>query len=237
MFSELKILPAVFKEVFELLRPYIGIVLLFLLLIGGGIWIFSSSGGEQKPIEITESSQSHLQSATSSATPSAVAASALLAVDVSGAVKNPGVYEVLEDSRVEDALEAAGGLADDASTDWVAKNLNLAAKLSDGDKIYIPTQREIERTAAGVVSGLDAQVPLPASAPVVSETNCSKVNINSASAGTLEECLSGIGPTYAQRIVEYRESHGGFKSIEEIQEVKGIGPATFAKIKDQITVD
>jgi competence protein ComEA len=178
-------------------------------------------------------STSQVLSSTSSASPPSAAAPAAIFVDVSGAVSRPGVYEFAEGSRVEDALASAGGLADTASTSWVAKNLNLAAKLSDGDKIYIPTQEEVKASPppSSIVS------PSGTVASAQSSSNCSKVNLNSASAGTLDECLSGIGPTYAERIVEYRKSHGGFRSIEEVQEVRGIGPATFAKIKDQLTVD
>lgn len=220
-------------------RLQIGVFLITVIVVGGGV--LALIGNKSKPSEIekvagTVSSASESGEATASASPTPVIK---IKVDVSGAVKNPGVYELLEDARVEDALDAAGGFSDRVDKDWVDKNLNLAARLHDGDKLYIPEMGETSSTLAPV------SVP-PTSAGVVSETgtpsgsgslDCSRVNINTASAAALDECLAGIGPAYAQRIIEYRESHGGFKSIEELQEVRGIGPKTFEKIKDQTVVD
>jgi competence protein ComEA len=225
-----KIVPGNFSERWERLRPYLGFSLLVLILVGGGVWALSESRQTAKPVEVVKSGETHLPEATSTANVSKIA------VDVAGAVVSPGVYELPEDARVADALDSAGGLSSDADREWVAQNSNFAAKLTDGDKIYIPKVGEAAPTLT----------PSPSPAGVVSRsvistgdesTNCSRVNINSASAATLDECLPGIGPVYAERIIEYREAHGGFKTIEEIQNVSGIGPKTFEKIKDQITVD
>jgi len=214
-------------------RLPLGVFLVLAVVVGGGVLALlnaRSRSTETYKIEAPFSDQ--LKEVTTSATPTT--AENEIKIDVAGAVTNPGVYELVEDSRVEDVLTAAGGLADDADRDWVSKNLNLATKLSDGDKLYIPKVEETTATSESV------PVPAPLSVGVVSGTqtsDCSRININKASAATLDECLPGIGPAYAQRIVDYREAHGGFKSIEEIQEVSGIGPKTFEKIKDQITVD
>jgi competence protein ComEA len=200
----------------ERYRLQIGVFLVLAVVIGGMVLTLLNARSNPPEIhKIEESSSDQLPEATVSNVP--IATKNRIKVDVAGAVTNPGVYELDEEARVEGALNAAGGISGKADRDWVAKNLNLAAKLSDGDKLYIPEVGETSNTS--------------------STSNCSRVNINTASAGTLDECLSGIGPAYAQNIIDYREAHGGFKSIEEIQEVRGIGPKTFEKIKDQITVN
>jgi competence protein ComEA len=138
-------------------------------------------------------------------------------VYVSGAVMQPGVYQLAPGSRVKDALEAAGGPASKAELEW----LNLAAHLEDGDQIWVPQTGEN-----------------PASSPARSPTGepgWKLVNLNTATVELLEE-LPGIGPVTAEKILVYREEHGPFQSIEEIQNVSGIGPATFERIKDLITV-
>lgn len=134
-------------------------------------------------------------------------------VDVSGAVLNPGVYELAEDSRVFEAAEKAGGLAENADT----SSVNLAARLADGDKLYIPTKDEIKagKTDAGIITGI--------------------ININTADAVRLTE-ISGIGPSTAQKIIDYRTQHGSFKSVTELLNVSGIGEKTLAKIKDKLCV-
>lgn len=214
-------------------RLQVGVILVVAVVVGGGALALASSRPKSQEIQKVEKT-------STSAVPSN--AQEKIKVDVAGAVVNPGVYEISEDARVEEALNAAGGLSEEADRNWVDKNLNLAAKLSDGDKLYIP---KVGETSTAPNASAPVVTP-PATAGVVSGTGsstssasggCSRVNINIASATTLDECLPGIGPAYAQRIVDYREAHGGFKSIEEIQEVSGIGPKTFEKIKDQITVD
>lgn len=234
---------ALLKSFLNKYRPQIGIFLVVAVVTAAGVWALTT--GRSKPSEIekisgTTASPSEPGEATASSTSSSVTT---IKVDVSGATVNPGVYELSEGGRVEDALDAAGGLSDEADREWVAKNLNLAAKLFDGDKLYIPKVGETEPAAvapipqnvAGVVSEVETS-------PGGESSNCSRVNINKASAATLADCLSGIGQSgpeggRAQSIINYREAHGGFKSIEEIQEVSGIGPKTFEKIKDQITVN
>lgn len=216
-------------------RLQIGVLLVVAIVVGGGVLALATGRSPSSEIEkVTE--------ATASSAPSPVLSK--MKIDVAGAVTSPGVYEILKDARVEDVLKAAGGFSDGADREWVSKNLNLAAKLSDGDKLYIPKMGEVPTSSttnepasapvlppAGVVSG--AEAPPAGGEP----SNCSRVNINKASIATLDECLVGIGPAYAQRIIDYREAHNGFKNVEEIQEVRGIGPKTFEKIRDQITVD
>jgi len=139
-----------------------------------------------------------------------------IVIDVAGAVLSPGVYKLAPDSRVGAAIKLAGGLSSKADLSWLAKNLNLAAKISDGAKIYIP-----ERGKAGTISTQDSQVP----------TNSDKVNINSASQSQLE-VLPAIGPVTASKIIQGRP----YNSINELLAKKVIGESTFNKIKDLISV-
>ena len=232
------------KSLFNKYRVQIGIFLVAVVFVGGGVLALTTGRSKSPEIEKMAGAVSSSDE-PSEATVSGASISAVLKIkiDVAGAVVNPGVYELFEDSRVEEALNAAGGLAEGADREWVSKNLNLAAKLSDGDKLYIPKVEETK--SAPSVTNEPAPIAPPSSAGIVSgvetlsgeSSNCSRVNINTASAGTLADCLSGIGESKAQSIIKYREDHGGFKSIKEIQEVSGIGPKTFEKIKDQITVE
>lgn len=136
-------------------------------------------------------------------------------VDVDGAVKNPGVYELTQGDRVNDAIDKAGGLSEDAYT----RNLNKARLLEDGEKIYIPDKSEqfVENNTVTLYN--------------TGEDNL--ININTATKEQLM-ALNGIGEAYAERIIEYRKK-SKFSSIEEIKNVKGIGEKTFDKIKDSIT--
>lgn len=138
-------------------------------------------------------------------------------VDVKGAVKNPGVYQLEGSSRVIDAINVAGGLRDEAIT----TNVNFAKQLVDEMLIYIPVEGE-ELADIPIMETLDSE--------------SQKININTASISELES-LSGIGPQKAQEIIRYREEEGNFKSIEELTNVSGIGVKTFEKLKDDIVVD
>ena len=147
-------------------------------------------------------------------------------VHVTGAVQNPGVYELASGSRIQDALTAAVALP---QADMQA--LNLAAFLADGQQLVIP---EVKPTPSRPVLPVSSHSAGPPSAGILAPQGL--ININTAPADTLE-LLSGIGPVMAARIVAYRAEIGEFKTIEEIMDVSGIGPATFEKIKDQITVE
>jgi len=144
-------------------------------------------------------------------------------VDIEGAVANPGVYKLFEGAIVEDLINEAGGLSDKVDGAKLASDLNRAQKLRDGDKIMIPLMGEVAGTTSTPTTSAGGT------------TVAGKVNINSATAEQLDT-LPGIGPAYAARIIQYRESNGAFGSIEEIKEVSGIGDATFGKIKDLITI-
>lgn len=151
-------------------------------------------------------------------------------VHITGEVKNAGIIELPEESRIADAIEQAGGVTEEADLDQV----NLAFVLSDGQKIYIPNKKEREANEGKVYitaeSGNNVIIK-----DKIEGGKKQKVNINEAKQEELEE-LPGIGPSIAKKIIEYREQNGKFTSIDELQEVKGIGEAKFENIKEYVTV-
>lgn len=144
-------------------------------------------------------------------------------VDIDGAVKNPGVYEFVDGDRVDEAIKKAGGLLEIAYT----KNINKARLLVDGEKIYIQEESEINSSVEITEDYIYNTVGV--------ECDINKININTASKELLMS-LDGIGETYSQRIIEFRNKIK-FSTIEDIKKVKGIGEKTFEKLKDKITVD
>ncbi len=154
-------------------------------------------------------------------------------VHVAGEVQLPGLYKLPQGSRVADAIKLAGGATSEADID----SLNLALVLKDGDKIVVPKKITQEPLSEGELSEFQILNTLNQSqAGGFSQSGgTGKININTASAKELES-LPGIGPVLAQRIVDYRTQKGGFKRIEEIKEVSGIGEKKFEAIKDLITV-
>ncbi len=151
-----------------------------------------------------------------------------LAVHVAGAVSSPGVYYFPEGARVIDAVEKAGPLPEAD-----LNSLNLAQPLVDGSKIYVPRQGEALQAPGSSIS--QNRNPFAGSA-FPSQSSDGKVNINTASAEELDKALPGIGPTLAQRIVDYREQHGPFRSPEDLKNVSGIGERRFEQIKDLVTI-
>ena len=158
----------------------------------------------------------------------------VLIVHLCGAVNNPGVYELAIDSRIIDGINEAGGFAENASEDA----LNLAMEVTDGSRIYVPTIDEVEaETDNAGVYGADRYVTqgMGSSGTETAVLGDKKVNINTADISELMT-LSGIGESRAKSIVAYRQEHGGFKSIEEIKNISGIGDASFEKLKGDITI-
>ncbi|GIK10847.1 MAG: hypothetical protein JETCAE02_03760 [Anaerolineaceae bacterium] len=147
-------------------------------------------------------------------------------VDVAGAVPRPDVYALPGGSRVKDAIDAAGGFLAEADR----SNINLAAPLIDGQKLDIPFMPGV--AVAGAPRAIDAGGGNTGGTGS-GQTDENLVNINLASLEELS-ALPGIGPTLAQRIIDYREEYGDFYYIEDIMDVSGIGPATFDNIKDLI---
>lgn len=147
-------------------------------------------------------------------TPVAAAAPARLVVHVVGAVRRPGLYRLPEGSRVADAVARAGGPAAAANL----QGINLAAPLADGLQVVVPVR---ETRAAGTAGTAPAARAGP-------------VSLSGATAAELD-ALPGIGPVTAQRIVDYRTAHGGFRSVEELDSVPGIGPARVEQLKKLVT--
>ncbi|MEW6189355.1 MAG: helix-hairpin-helix domain-containing protein [Actinomycetota bacterium] len=186
------------------------IFLVSLLLLGGGILYVRSKSATTSVKEITPIERK-VQRAKKPLK---------VVVHVCGAVRVPGVYELSGSKRVTDAIQVAGGPTPDANLDA----LNLAAKLVDGQKIYVPKEGEVKagESISPTLSG-NGTVDGP-------------INLNTASVEQLDQ-LPRIGPVLAQRIIEYRQSNGGFKSIDDLQKVEGIGPKKFEQIKDRVTVN
>lgn len=153
-------------------------------------------------------------------------------VYVCGAVTSPGVYELPEGSRIIDAIMASGGFCDDADETFV----NQAARLSDGVKLFIPTREEVANAAAesGQIQSFDAGEAF-VSTDAGSSGSGGLININLATSDELTS-IPGIGTVTAGKIVNYREQHGSFKTIEDIKNVSGIKDKLFSKIRDYITV-
>jgi len=159
-----------------------------------------------------------------------------IAVHVIGAVPRPGFYEFQDGARVQDAVDAAGGLLADAD----GNAINLAALLEDGQKLDIPYKtgqepNDDDSSSSPDLPSADSDGSDTPSSDENSNTDADLVNINTATLDELDG-LPGIGPTTAQKIIDYRDENGSFLSIEDILNVSGIGPAIFDDIKDLITV-
>ena len=142
----------------------------------------------------------------------------LITVDVKGAVKSPGIYDLPVGSRVNDAVQKAGGLIDNADS----KSINLAQKISDEALVYVPTKEEVanQESYSNATGNKESK----------------KVNLNKASLEELKQ-VKGLGAKRAQDIIDHRESNGKFKSVDELKKVSGIGAKTIEKLKEYVTVD
>ena len=142
----------------------------------------------------------------------------LITVDVKGAVKSPGIYDLPVGSRINDAVQKAGGLTDNADS----KSINLAQRISDEALVYVPTKEEATSQEAY------------SNASNTKENK--KVNLNKASLEELKQ-VKGLGGKRAQDIIDHRESNGNFKSVDDLKKVSGIGAKTIEKLKEYVTVD
>ncbi|HEM3625703.1 TPA: helix-hairpin-helix domain-containing protein [Streptococcus suis] len=145
-----------------------------------------------------------------------------LVVDVKGAVAKPGLYTLEADARVNDAVDAAGGLTSQADP----KSINLAQKLSDEAVVYVASKDENISLVASTT----------ASSAMSQEGNESKINLNTATEADLQT-ISGIGAKRATDIIAYREANGGFKSVDDLNNVSGIGDKTMESIRPYVTVE
>ena len=152
-----------------------------------------------------------------------------------GYVNIPGIYEIKKEDRINTAVEKAGGF----KKGYSIKNINLASKLEDGDKIYIPSVEEDKQNSSlNTSNNIEKRTGIIRSEKITDSSNngsTGKININKASQSELKQ-INGIGDSTANKIIDYRENVGKFKKIEDIKEVKGIGDAKFEAIKNRITI-
>lgn len=200
-----------FAGMSDLTRPQMAgyAIAAVLVLVIGGTFVRTGSGP----------SNARTTAAPTSAVQVKSAGSGLAVVDVTGAVRRAGVYRLRADQRVGDAVRRAGGPT--RAADLAA--VNLAARLSDGVQIVVPVRGATTSAGpAGVGSGTASASP---SGPV---------NLNTATAEQLDT-LDGIGPTTAQKIVAYRQAHGGFGSVGDLDHIPGIGPKRLAALRGKVT--
>ena len=212
------------EELIEKIKEYkIIVICVSLGLVLGGFFIL-------KPVAQTPTKESNLQSEVTAVSKDStdekedgnqkeeVVDQDLITVDVKGAVKTPGIYDLPVGSRINDAVQKAGGLTDNADS----KSINLAQKISDEALVYVPTKGE--DTSQATQSNTSN-----------SKEN-KKVNLNKASLEELKQ-VKGLGAKRAQDIIDHRDSNGKFKSVDELKKVSGIGTKTIEKLKEYVTVD
>lgn len=195
--------------------PIIFASLGLIFFVYGLIWISGSGSSSEKDIVFEQSNEAT----------QAQKSSQKILVDIEGAVVRPGVYSLTLDARIQDALVASGGLSGAADRKWVAKNLNLAVKLTDGAKLYIPAKGEVQTSSSVSVKGVTTGTGSSQS------SISNQININTASQFELE-ALPGVGPVTAQKIINGR-SYG---SVDELLSKKIVSKKVFDQIKERITV-
>lgn len=208
------------------------VLIVLVLVVGSGLLIWQKLNNQtiiaelSKPVEINMDDEIK-QEEEINHTQQREEKEKKIIVHVAGEVNNPGVYELPGEARVFDAIKAAGGETVLADLD----SLNLAAFIYDGERVYIPSRDE---TFPG--SEKDIQGGFGEGSGRVSFSNSSgKININQATAEELQK-ISGIGPSKAKSIIDYRNKIGRFTDLEQLLEVSGIGEKTLEKIKDEITL-
>jgi competence protein ComEA len=204
------------------------VVLVLIALVAGVLWYRIGVGGASEgdasaPAAVT-STTPRTTVVTASTGSGTARPGARIAVHVAGAVAHPGVVELGANARVIDAVEAVGGALADGDLD----RLNLAAKVTDGQRIYVA---KVGQSDPGVVGDPAA----PTGSDPASGATGGKVNLNTATQAQLEE-LPGIGPTYAQAILAERQRRGRFTSVNDLRSVRGIGEKRFAELAPLVTV-
>src|SRR3954468_10707262 len=171
------------------------------------------------PVSLETSGGSTKATAPAADQPGTHASKSLLVVDVAGEVRRPGVYRVLAGSRADAAVQLAGGVTAHAERAAV----NLAMPLHDGQQVVVPRRGAANLAPAGAGAGGSGAGVSPGAAPA------QPISLSTATVEQLDT-LDGIGPTLAARIVQYRDAHGGFKSVDELRQVSGIGDKRFAAL-------
>jgi competence protein ComEA len=201
--------------------PRVGIAALVVVaLVAGFIW-YRLGAGDPGGSSTTTRTPTSAAPTDASAPTAGGKKGERVTVHVAGAVATPGVYDLAADARVIDAVEAAGGGAPEADLN----RLNLAAKVADGQRVLVQRIGEAAPSGTGTTGGTDGGSADPSGL----------VNVNSATPAELE-ALPGIGPTLAEAIITERERRGGFRSVNELRDVRGIGEKRFADLKDKVTI-
>jgi competence protein ComEA len=228
-----------------------GAVLVALVSAAVGVWLLRApappieeqlplapGASSNRPAEGAEAHRASTTTAPSPGTDPAVAAAGApdgpateVVVHAIGAVSRPGLYRLPPSARVADLVEAAGGFAPDADPD----RMNLAAPLSDGVRVWVPRRGEAE--GPPVVNGGDGGAPVAAVPPVGGdpEATAGPVDLNTATLAMLDT-LPGVGPSTAQAILDHRTANGPFRSVDDLLEVRGIGDAKLAQLRNKVRV-
>jgi competence protein ComEA len=218
-----------YKIFFENKQNIVRVAIISLLILAA-LFLFLFRTGNQQEEELIKPSDTESETTTL-----ADDFSNGIIVDVAGEVVNPSVIELPLDSRINDAIQAAGGLTTQADISQV----NRAAILSDGEKIFIPTKPNPGIVATDPING--GSTPNDGTNGITNGstngigTDNSLVNINYSSALELQE-VPGIGPVTSEKIIQYRLDHGLFRKLEDIKKVSGIGDKTYAKMKPYICI-
>ena len=218
-------------------RLFVSVIAVLMVIFCFFLWMTCGAGNsmeaETSYTDVTalstssskQSSQSLSEASSQSKTEGSEKVKSKVTVDVKGAVVNPGVYTLKAGARVTDVIQEAGGMTEDAD----AKSVNLAASLSDEEVIYVANKDEnvsvLDQTGTGQVSDKGGQA--------VSKDG--KINLNTATSEQLQT-ISGIGAKRTEDIIAYRESHGGFQSVDDLKNVSGIGDKTLDKIRESLYV-
>ena len=206
------------------LLPALGGVLFALIGTIAGVFIPSE---DFTPVEIPSSPNSDTQLITRDA----VQENQDFYVYVTGAVKNPGVYKISSDARIFQALNLAGGFTSNAD----AENINLAEAVTDGAHIHIKVKSQAENKNEFQIPGTPANHTKTIINVTANADNSNLIDVNHAPEEVLIK-LRGVGNTIAKRIIDYRNKHGAFKTVEDLLNVKGIGQAKLNKMRGQIVI-
>ena len=214
-----------FEDYLALLKKYKSVVALGAILVMAiGAFLVLQQQPEANTADFPTVSTTTANQESTEETSSESPESETILVDVKGAVQSEGVYELPSTARVNDAIKAAGGFSDQADK----KSVNLAQKLSDEAVVYVASQGEN-------VSVVQSATSSPATGDAGNE-NTEKINLNTATVADLTT-ISGIGEKRANDILAYRDSQGGFTSVDDLNNVSGIGDKTLENIRPYVTVD
>ena len=223
------------EEYFEKYRLQIGIFLIIFILFSGTVLMIQGakvSGVDAKTIKSSDIKQ--VASETTKQADKETTNDEII-FDIEGAVKNPGVYRLANNSVMVDAINKAGGFNTDADSERISRELNQATIIGNNAKLYI---FKLSDRGVKVVNGSSATSGASSGVSQVSAQPPANaiININSATVQELDS-LPKIGPTIAQRIIDWRTANGGFEVLEDLKKVKGIGDSLYDGVKDLITVE